>query len=299
MSSVIPVIDIIIPTTAQSARFTLLQRAIRSIRTATSQPLRIIAVVNGNKHDTALCAWLREQDDILCVFEAFASAPRAVLAGRRRVRAPFFATLDDDDEYLEHAIDLRLDAMAENDEAALIVTNGYMHSSGADSMLYTNLEQVARQPLSSLFEANWLNSGNAIYRSARIGVAEFSDYHNFSHWSWLAFNLSLRGVKIGVLDIPTCRIHDTPSSSSKSARYAQSCIPLYRRMLELAPPPAIRRLLLRRLGAAWHDASTMALEERRLLDAWGKHVRSLGLPGGLRYLAYTRKLLPGWPSGQG
>jgi hypothetical protein len=67
-------------------------------------------------------------------------------------------------------------------------------------------------------------------------------------------------------------------------------------MLMLAPTPQIRRLVRRRIGDAWHDKSTQLLGKREYLPALSAHLKSLIYPGGLRYIAYTRRLIPGWPN---
>jgi len=291
-------VDVIIPTTARAERGAMLRRAVRSVRRATQRPVRIIAVVNGGHADAGLCVWLQRQQDVLVVHEARPSAPHALMIGRRHVSAPFFATLDDDDEFLDGALDRRLAVMAQRPTAAVVVTNGYRHA-GADRTLLAHLGRVEDDPLGTLFEANWLTADNALYRSAAVTVADLDDYHPHAIWTWLAYKLCLAGRKVAVLDAPTCRIHDTPGSLSKSRTYADAHLPLYRRMLARKPPPAVRRIVLRRMGAEWHAQSDRALAEGRRLHALACHLRSLALPGGLRYLPYTRRLLPGWPKAIG
>lgn len=296
MSSVRPAVDIIIPTTAIAARASLLKRAIASIRNASLQSVRIVVVVNGGRNDRALTDWLLEQFDVHCRFEPTASLPHALLRGRECVTAPFFGTLDDDDEYLEGAIDLRLAAIARCKESALVVTNGYRHANGVDEIVYSNLSPVSTDPLTALFAANWLNSANALYRSSDVQVEDFRDHNAYAEWTWLAFKLALKGSRICVVDKPSFRIHDTPGSLSKSERYALAYMSLYHRMLGLCPPARVRRLIHRRMSAAWHDFSVRALVEHNKTKAWTCHMRSLVLSGGMAYLPYTRRLLPGWPN---
>lgn len=296
MSSAQPAVDIIIPTMAVAARTSQLKRAIASIRNAASHTVRIIVVVNGGRNDRALTDWILDQDDVHCRFEATPSLPHALLSGRECVTAPFFATLDDDDEYLDGAIDLRLAAITKCKEAALVITNGYRRANGVDEIIYPDLAPVTADPLTALFSASWLNSANALYRSSAVQVKDFCDHNAYAEWTWLAYKLALRGNRIGVVDQPSFRIHDTPGSLSKSDRYAPAYLPLFQRMLALAPPAAVRRLIRRKMSAAWHDSSVRALAEHNKARAWTCHMRSLMLSGGMAYLPYTRRLLPGWPN---
>jgi hypothetical protein len=65
-------------------------------------------------------------------------------------------------------------------------------------------------------------------------------------------------------------------------------------MLAANPPPAVVRLIKRRIQAAWHDQCTDAMAEGQRLEALRCHVNSLAA-GGLRYFSFGRRLLPGWP----
>jgi glycosyltransferase involved in cell wall biosynthesis len=289
-------VDVIIPTTGSPARAASIRRAVASIRAATSRPVRIIAVVNGGKEDPGIVDWLRQEPGVLVILDARPSLPHALLKGREAVSAPYFATLDDDDEYLPGALDRRIAALEQAPGAALVVTNGYRHARGRDDAYYNHLPRVATDPLSALFEANWLNSGNALYRTGMVTAADFADHYPYAEWTWLAFRLALRGAAIAVDHTPGFRIHDTPDSLSKSTAYFQAYLDLYDRMLSLRPPLAIRKLIHRRRSATWHDYSVKALQINRRADAWKCHLRCLALPGGLRYVSYTRRLLPGWPA---
>ena len=290
-----PRVTVIVPTMATRARAATLRRALDSIRASAREALAIVVVANGARADPALCDWLRTQRDIRFAHLATPSAPNAVRHGRSLVATPFFSTLDDDDEYLPDATAHKLAALAADPAADLVVSNGYRHRDGRDEPYYTDLAGVADDPLARLFAANWLHNCNALFRSARVGPEFFADYHPYLEWTWLAFRLALAGRKVAVLDVPAFRYHDTPGSLSKSRAYGETLLALYRRMLAAQPPAAVARLIRCRMGAAWHADSVRALgrgERRRALYC---HLRSLCLPGAGRYLAYSRRLAPGWP----
>lgn len=288
-----PSVSTIIATMAAPERAELVRRAVLSVRRSSALPVAIIVVVNGNRADPELLAWLRAQHDVQLEILARPSLPNALLRGRELVRTPYFSTLDDDDEYLGNAIDLRLEAIRDSG-ADVVVTNGFRYCSGTMGRSYDTLEKVPANPLEELFRTTWLHNGNALYRSESVGAAFFANHHAYAEWTWLAFNLALRGKRIAVLETPTFIYYDTPGSLSKSAAYRDAYMSLYRRMLDANPPPAVVRHIKRRIQAGWHDLSCHALDQGRRLEALRCHLYSLAA-GGLRYFSFGRRLLPGWP----
>jgi glycosyltransferase involved in cell wall biosynthesis len=283
-------LSVIIPTMASAERANLLRRAIGSVRASTHQPVRIIVVVNGARSDLAMCAWLQAQPDVTLDYVAAPSAPGAVLRGRERVRSEFFATLDDDDEYLPGTTERKIALLRADPRVDFLIANAYRCRDGVDSLFHQRLPEVASDPLASLMRRNWLTSGNAMFRSAAVGLPYFQGFHPYAEWTWLAFRLALDGKRIAILDEAVCRHHDTAISLSKSQGYIQSYLPLFQRMLERAPPPAVARMIRSKMAATHHDASVAALNEGRRLAAWRHHWHSLANPGGLQYLPYTRHL---------
>lgn len=278
---------------AAPERGALLQRAVMSVRCSSSRPVEIIVVVNGARSDPAVVDWLKDQPDVQLEILAQPSLPNALLRGRELVRTSYFSTLDDDDEYIGHALDLRLGLMQETG-ADVVVTNGFRRCAAGDELSYPSLLGVPVNPLEELFRMTWLHNGNALYRSHSVGREFFADHHAYAEWTWLAYNLALRGKRIAVSEVPTFLYHDTPGSLSKSAVYRSAYLSLYDRMLEANPPPPIVRHIRHRIQAEWHDQSCLALGEGRRLEALRCHVHSLAA-GGLRYFSFGRRLLPGWP----
>jgi glycosyltransferase involved in cell wall biosynthesis len=289
-----PCVSTIIATMAAPNRAMLLQRAVRSVRQSSTLPVTIIVVVNGDRGDPEVMAWLRQQDDVTLEILKEPSLPAALLRGRELVQTPYFSTLDDDDEYLGSAIDLRLAAIRESG-ADVVVTNGFRYSSGTTRLSYDTLRKVPQNPLEELFYTTWLHNGNALYRSDSVGREFFANYHAYAEWTWLAFNLALKGKCIAVLETPTFIYYDTPGTLSKSSAYRTSFLPLYRKMLDAGPPPAVVRQIKRRIQSAWHDQSCQALDQGWRREALRCHFHSLAT-GGLRYFSYGRRLLPGWPT---
>jgi glycosyltransferase involved in cell wall biosynthesis len=286
-----PLVSVIVPTMAAAQRGELLKRAVASIRASSALPLQIIVVVNGNRRDAAVCAWLEQQPDVRTEYVDSPSAPGAILRGRELVQTPYFSMLDDDDEYLPGATDKKLAALQADAQADFLVANAYICLNGVDRMLYKRLEEVSADPLASLMLFNWLHNGNALYRSASVGADFFRDYHPYAEWTWLAFKLVTGAKRVATLDMPVFRYHDTVGSLSKSGLYMQALLPLLQRMLDSTPPPHIARMIQRKRSAAYHDASVQAVRDGRRSEAWKHHLHSLVLNGGLRYISYTRHLL--------
>lgn len=289
--SVLPLVSVIIPTMASTARSSLLKRAVESIRNSSKYPVKIIVVVNGNRFDPAVCDWLKVQPDIEFEYVARPSAPGAVLRGREMVKTEFFSALDDDDEYLPDATDRKLAVLRAESEADLVVGNYFQHCEGRDVLRYSDLLGVSLKPLESLMSFNWLHNCNALFRSKSINLKYFTDYHPYGEWTFMAFRLALDGKKVAIFDHPVARcFEETPDSLSKSKEYFHAYLPLFERMLDLSPPISIIRMIQRKISATHHDASVLALQEGDRKLAFFHHWQSLRLSGGLRYLGYTRHL---------
>ena len=286
-----PRCTIIVPTLALRERASSLERAIRSIHAGSSKRSRILVVVNGNRFDPALLSTLRQRSDIDVMYVEMGSSPAAILAGRRQVETEFFGFLDDDDEYLPGAVDLRLRLLSEHPEASIAVTNGYRRKDGVDHRNLDDLVNVPSDPLAALLRQNWLTSCGALYRSADVPSGYFEDSPRHIHWTWLAFRLVEAGKRVVVADELAYRIHDTEGSASKSSTYLMTQVEVYNRMLAMSSRPDISRTLRRRLAAAWHQVSNHHLREGAVGKAWRAHLQSLRYPSGLRYLTYSRKLV--------
>jgi glycosyltransferase involved in cell wall biosynthesis len=283
-------VTIIIPTLCETARRAQLLRAIASIHAASADPVTILVVVNGQRFEKDLVEQLRARDDVRVIQVAEGSQTNAQLVGRRAVETEFFAFLDDDDEYLPGALDLRV-AMLTGNTAALAVTNGYWCSKGVDHLLYSRMSKVAANPLIELFHENWLNNCNHLYRSAIVGVHYFESAPALFEWTWLGFRLTMDGQIVVASDAATFRVNDTPGSLSKSAKFVASRVDLYDRMLGEGPDRETAALIRRRKSSAWHEVSAAEIEAGRKREAMAAHLRSLSCHwSGLRYVAFSRHI---------
>jgi hypothetical protein len=294
-----PLVTVIIPTIAIKEKELLLRRAVESIRRSAAHPVKIIAVVNGNRADPQLCEWLASEPDIRIEYQSAPSCPLAILRGRELVDTTFFSFLDDDDEYLDGATDMKIAAIVSSPEIDLVVTDGYRQNNSFVEQVFPAIEQVPFAPLHRLFDANWLASCNSLFRTSSFPLSFFSDYHKYAEWTWLAFKLSLANKRIVAISQPTFRIHDTPGSLSKSSDYFDAFQSLYDRMIAMTPPKDVVRHIKVRMSANWHVQSVRALSRGNRLAAIRYHLRSILLFGGHKYWAYSRRLIPGWPNGIG
>lgn len=284
-------VSTIIATTALAERVELLKRAIFSVRSSSVDPINIIVVVNGNSFDPAAYKWLKQQPDIKLEYIKKASLPFALAEGRKKVTTPYFSTLDDDDEYLPHATDMKLATIKKTTKADLVISNGFFIRGNKELFFYENLSEIPENMLLSIFQKPWLNSCNALYKSDSISQKYFENYHEFAEWTWLAFKIALDNKKICILNSPTFRVHNTQNSLSKSDKYMYTYIHLYRRMLTENPPKYIKNVIHKRMGAYWHHQSNISLKNGNYYSALIYHLRSLCMPGRLRYFMYTRHIL--------
>lgn len=283
-------ITIVVPTLASYDRASSLKKAINSCRASVSI-VDIIVVVNGNSSDNSVCEWLVKQPDVRVEFVSKPSAPNAIFVGRKYVETPFFGFLDDDDELLPGGIDKRLNCFFDSPNIDIVISNGYIDDGYLVRIFSERLDEVSTSPLRSLMDGNWLSSCGGMFRSKSFPVDFFYDYHPYAEWTWLAFKLSLANKCISILDEPTFRINNTPSSLSKSSAYREAYFTLFKRMLERNPSREIKKIIKKKLGAAHHDHSDRDLYSGRYFSALAEHFKSLCLPGGISYLPYTRKFL--------
>jgi glycosyltransferase involved in cell wall biosynthesis len=287
-------VNAIIPTLAERRRWDALRRAIASLRASTAavDRVEIIVVVNGARWDPEVVSWLETQP-VRLVRVAEGSAPLAQLVGRQHVTAPCFCFLDDDDEYLPGAIDIRCEVLERDPAVDLVVTNGWRCSGAREAPVFQRLESVERDPLSALFDENWLASCGALFRTDRVGVEFFENYHPYLEWTWLAFRLASAGRRVAAVDVPTFRIHDTPGSASKSSSYAESERALYERMLSLATRDDVCSLLRDRIQNQWSMRSIEKLGRGDVRGAWVDYRRVLAYPGAWRYGSQFVRLVIG------
>lgn len=285
------IVTIVIPTLASPRRADSLRRAIESVRAGNSVPLEILVVVNGARFDASLVSELEHRDDVRLERIGEASQTSALARGVSISSTPFLGFLDDDDEYLEGAVDRKLEALEAQPKAAILVANGFRSIDQRDRLALTNLADVEADPLIALLTKNWLPSCGGLYRRSQIASDLFVDLPDYLEWTWIAFRIAHEHGGVVTLDEPTFRIHTSPSSLSKSPEYLLERSRMLRRMLRQCSRPEAISLLRLHLAQALYDASLHHLQRRNVLEAWTNHLRCLRMAEGWRYWKHTAKLL--------
>ena len=286
-----PQVSIIIATLASADRSEQLQRAIGSaLSSAANGRVKVLVCVNGSRWDAETVSMIQRNPIVTVHHLAEASLPKALATGRCAVETEFFGFLDDDDELLPGSIDARLAVLRANPGYDLVATNGIRRTCNGEEPMFKHLATVPADPLVALFNENWLASCGALFRSTSVSRAYFDDYHDYAEWTWLAYCLCLNKRRVAVVDEPMFIVNETIGSRSKSIAYQNSYLALYLRMLTNPLPPNIFRIVRGRLASALHDSSVDSLSRGEIWSATKLHLRSLALPGGLRFASYSRHI---------
>ena len=286
-------VSIIMPTMATRERADSLVRAIETVVAQKGVRGVPLVVVNGRVGAPDLLTHLHRRPDIRLVILEEANLPRALQAGRQRVQTPYFAVLDDDDELLPNALEIRLAALEAGPPADVVVTNGVLAGRGRAELNIADFREVEADPLRRLLAQHWLPPCAGLFRTAAVTTAFFDGMPRYREWTYLALRMAL-GLRIRFAAQPTFVYRtDTPGSLSKSRPYCLAGPAAIRRMLELDLPADVRAILRVRLAGDLHSAAVCELDAGRYGAAWGWHLRSLVQPSGWRYLPFARNLLLG------
>lgn len=282
---------VLVATLASSDRAPYVLRAIDSLRAQSKVYARPIVVVNGEMADPAVVGNLEQDRDITVLYRPEANLPRALAAGRRLVDTPFFAQLDDDDELLPNALELRLQRMMQLDKPDAVVTNGLIRAGSLETESMADFPLVERDPMRTLMERNWMLPGSALFRTETLSEAVFEATPRFLEWTYIGLLLASR-YRLALLSSPTVIHYDDHAFSVNQSRECTLGRPhAFEAVLALDLPAEVKRQLRVKRGAAWHQAAQAAATGDRTGSAWAAHLRSLTAPGGWRYISYTRHLL--------
>ncbi|TVP50837.1 MAG: glycosyltransferase family 2 protein [Gemmatimonadales bacterium] len=285
-----PECSIIIATMALRERADTLFRAIESVRKGNHTPLEVLVVVNGQQFDPDLVRRLCHAPLVRTIRLETASFARALEFGVRESSAPYFGFLDDDDEYLPGAVDLRVEALRSRPNAALLASNGFRQVDDQDKLALLNLAEAERDPLVSLFRENWLPSCGGMFRRSRIPEDLFHDISSHLEWTWVAFQVARR-LEVAVLDEPTFRIHSFPDSQSRSSQYLLNQPPALRRILLDCTRQDARAIVRKHLAQSLYRLSNHYLDRKEYRLAWKYHLDCLLCrPEGWRYWKHAARL---------
>lgn len=283
-------VSVIIATTCETSRRSALLNAIDSVLSQKNVDTNVIAVVNGNRINMACLEQLRNTPRVEVVQQTKGSYPQAIRTGRSRVEAPFFAFLDDDDEYLPGAVERRIAPLLADPTLAFIASNGVRRLRGKDYTVVKMPDAVRTNPLCALARGNWLASCGGLFRTSSVGIEYFDGETAHLEWTYLAYQLALTRSMVFV-DEPTFVINDSPDSLSKSDAYARAAAQVLPKILMLDLPEPVHRDVREKLGHALHDIAGRESAGGNWWRAWKYHIASLFCPNGLQYLLYSRKLI--------
>lgn len=290
-----PEITVFVPTVATRERAPHLWKALNSVRAQHGVNVRLIVVANGPACDAGLLTELAAHDDIAVLRSPVADFPKALRLGRQAVQTAFFAELDDDDELAPDALAQRLELLQHDSSVDVVVSSGWIRGTTGDELSIPDVAAVRADPLRSLLQRNWLLPGAALFRSARVPADWFEAIPRCLEWTWIGLNISLH-CRIAFLEKPgVVHFSDLPFSTYASRPCLAERAEALRALFALPLPDDVRRRLRAKLADALHAVSELHRGERAPRAAWTAHLESLTLPGGWRYLLYTRYLL-GWPA---
>lgn len=287
-----PAVAIIIPTRGLSARYRHLLRAVASVTAQRQVHATPVVVVNGQLCAPEVERFLQDSN-IATVYLREPGIASALRAGRMAVDAPWFGTLDDDDELLPDALAQRLRVFDAQPDVDIVVTNGLQRSGTTDTLhVPPDLgNRIARDAQHAFLERNWLLPGSWLARSDRVGASLFDGMPAFRECTFLALRFSTE-YRMRWLQEPTVLYHvGSPHAVSHSAAYQEGQIDAVRALLALRLSPRLRRRVHREISGALHDAADRLWQDDDLSQAWRMHLRSLAGRWGVRYLPFTRHLL--------
>lgn len=279
------------PTRGLAGRAGVLWRTIDSVLGQERIRACPILVLNGSGADPDLVRALNADARLRVITVEQEGLPAALRVGRQHVHTAFFATLDDDDVLLPHALATRLEAARRDPGPDVVVTNGLRRGSEGDFPHVSDPDAVQRDPLGALVGMNWLLPGSWLCRSDAADATLFDGMPAHLECTYLALRFA-SDLRMQFLSEPTV-IWDTtsPQSASSSPAFRLGQAAAIETLLELEMPPRLRASFERRLRYACHANAEHFLAMADLRLAWSWHLRSLRADGGWRHLPFTRKLL--------
>lgn len=284
---------IIIPTTCSRERSVCLLRAIDSAL-CQAMAVQILVIVNGDRVCSELFErlWSDNRVQVFCLEEGNVSKARYF--GIIQAKYNCFLFLDDDDELLPNTLKNSWEVLDRDEEACVVVSNGYFFGSKetlcVDDALYQKIQES--MPLSFL-ERNWFAAPAALYKKSRIDVTLFDIDYRFFEISYIFFKLIENRYKILFINNAAYKCYeDTVFSASKSDEYMLSYPRMLQCIIAMQLSREIKARLRKKFIVSLNTISNYFLQQGDLKKAFFYHVKCL-LNGGLIYIFYTRHFF--WP----
>ncbi len=287
-----PDISVIVPTTCEASRREFIERAIESVLSQGGITLELIIVVNGNRFDADLLHRLRQNKNIRVIQLSNGNVSRARFDGVCQARGRLFCFLDDDDEFLENALQIRVERMREMPNTDVVVTNGFIRESNDYPMVSEKMAQQIKDDLpASIFTTNWFASAASTFRKSTIDESMFNFKYKYFEWTFLFFALVARKMTVDYIHVHTYRKYENnPLSVSKSDAYILACPAVLLDLMCLSLSDPLKAGLKRKLCSSLNAVSKLHVRNKNISQAWATHLRCV-LCGGWRYVPYTMILL--------
>ncbi len=285
-----PDVDVLIVSLCAAERAAAIRRAIGTALAQEGVRARVTIVVNGQRFDRELFEALQREPGVRVLYQSEPSIFLARRYAREQVGAAFFAFLDDDDQLLPGALATRVQALASDPAADVVVTDGYLSEGGSESTILGDIAAIRHDPLHSLMRSNWLATASALFRTRTVPAEYFDTTIRSNDMTYLAFCLAL-GKRVVFSGTPTYRKTYSPDSISLTEDWALPALATLEKMLTFSMPASVRRCLRRKCASAAHEISNIHYRRGEAGPAWRYHLRSLAEPSGLiRYALHTRHL---------
>lgn len=286
-------VTVIIPTLARTARASELKRAVKSITSQADVSCLASVVVNGDVYDAGLLDEIGSMPGVQIHHSPRKGVSAARYHGRTLVETEYFGFIDDDDEFLPGAFTVRTRHLSQHPEVDVLITNGYQAIGGVHRIAIDRFDEYLDDPARALMVENWMHNCAGLFRTATVTPEVFTNLPNHLELTYLALRLSAQHTILRV-NHPTYVIHEGAADRvSASMAYVREVPSVLEAMLRETNRDDIRHLLRERLRDNLHVAADAELTSGNRWASFRYHLKSLFLPGGLRYLPFTRHLVMG------
>lgn len=285
-------VSVIIPTMCLSSRSELLKRTIKSITNQSDVHTEILVVLNGLQYDTETVKELEANPLINLIRLETANVSTARYIGVCQSQGDFFCFIDDDDEFLENAFQIRLNTFLEHD-VDFIISNGLLNKDGVDKIVveYDSVTELRLNPAANLLKKNWFASSAGFYKAKSFNPELFNFSYKYFEMTYLFFLLISNGKTFYFNELLTYRVYqDQPLSVSKSNEYMLAHAVFLRNLMKFDLESSIKKFISKKYIAALNMQSNIEIQQGLKFKAWLSHLKCL-LNGGWEYIPYTRHLI--------
>lgn len=292
MTAITNGVSVIIPTTCMKSRERSLFRAISSAFNQSINLLEVMLIVNGEQFDHELFEQFKADNRLSFFYLPVGNVSQARYHGITLSKYDCFVFLDDDDEFLPDTLKGRYELLNANDDACLVVSNGYLFD-GEDHLLVDDAfySNILESKEASFLNKNWFASPSVLYRKSRMDVEMFNFDYKYFEMTYIFFKIIEKRYNLVFSMEPVYRCYaDTLLSASKSDGYMLAYPAMIRLVLNFDLSIETKIRLKRKYVVSLNVLSDYFIEKGRIWDAWIFYIRCL-LSGGFDYFFCFRKFL--------